>query len=131
VSQENLDLVRSIFVDYERGEFGRVDFADRAMELVVVDGPNPGTFTGLASTAGGLRGVADSWEDLRVEADSYRELDDARVLAFTRATGRGKMSGLQTSAKGVMLVHVRDGKVVRLLVYWDRDRALTDLGLEE
>jgi hypothetical protein len=32
---------------------------------------------------------------------------------------------------GANLSEIRGGRVARLIVYWDRDRALTDLGLEE
>jgi len=79
------------------------------------------------------RDLLTPWDDLRVYAEEYRELDDERVLVLLDNSGSGKTSGmdLQQVRGGAFLHHVRDGKVTRLVNYWDRDRALADLGLEE
>lgn len=79
----------------------------------------------------GWRGVLDAWEGLRFEAEEYRQLDRERVLVLYRWTGRGKASGVDlgdVQAKGANLLHIRDGKVTRLVGYFERDRALADLG---
>jgi hypothetical protein len=67
-------------------------------------------------------------------ADEYRALDAERVLVLLTARARGRASGLvarQGGTEGANVFHVRNAKVKRLLIYWDRDRALADLGLEE
>jgi ketosteroid isomerase-like protein len=79
-------------------------------------------------------GVLSAWSDLRVEVDEYRELDDERALVLLRYIGRGKTSGLdlgQMQTAQANLWHFRDGKVTRLVVYWERDPAFADLGLAE
>jgi hypothetical protein len=83
--------------------------------------------------ARGSRAFLTAWEGYRVEADEYRELDCKRMLVLVHDSGRGRASGVDlASIKGerAMLLCVRDGKVTRLVLYWDRDRALADLGLE-
>ena len=125
-------LVRSIFADWERGDFGRADWADPEIEYVIADGPDRGSSTGLGSMAAAWRRVLSGYEELRAEADEYRCLDDERVLVLFRRGGRGKRSGLevaQIGSKGAQLFHVRGGRVTRYVTWHDRDRALADLGL--
>jgi ketosteroid isomerase-like protein len=72
-----------------------------------------------------------AWEEFRVEVEEYRMLDHERVLVLERRRARGKGSGVETWTKAAGVVHFRDGMVIRLVMYWDRDHALADLGLEE
>jgi ketosteroid isomerase-like protein len=130
----NLDLVRSIYADWERGDVSSAEWADPEIEYVWADAPDPRSWKGLAEMAEGFRQWFSAWEDMRNEAEDYRELDDERVLVLHRFTGRGKWSGLelgQMHARGAALFHVNDGKVARMVHYADRWRALADLGLEE
>ena len=134
MSKENVDFVRSIYSAWERGDFGSVGWADPEIEFVSTDGPTPGTWTGVAGMAEAWREVLSAWDDLRMTVDEYRNLDDRRILVLFRFSGHGKTSGLdlgQTHAEVANVVFVRNGKVTRLVTYWDRERALADLGLSE
>src|SRR5947208_13450051 len=78
------------------------------------------------------------WAEWRVDADEYRELDCERVVVLENRCARAKGSGLrigqmprETPSKGASLFHIRDRKVTRFVTYFDRARALADLGLEE
>jgi ketosteroid isomerase-like protein len=129
----NLDLVRSIFTVWERGDFfSSAEWADPEIEFVMADGPDPGSWRGLAGMAEGAHAQLSPWEDFRFKAEEFRELDDERVLVLDNGSGRGKISGLevgQVRVKGATLLHLREGKVTRLVLYFDCERALADLGL--
>jgi ketosteroid isomerase-like protein len=128
----NLDLVRSIYADWERGDFSRSDWADPHIEFVVIDGPSPGTWRGLTAIAEPWREFLSAWEEVSLVVDEYRELDGERILGLVRRSGRGRRSGLEVAhirAEEGHLIDIRDGRVVRLAQYFDRDRALADLGL--
>lgn len=132
MASANLDLVRSIYENWERGDFHSADWAHPDIEYVHAGGPAPGVWTGVPAMAQAFRDWLRAWNNYRVEAHEFRELDDERVLTLIRLSGRGKTSGLdleQIWATSANLFHVRDGKVTRLVLYLDRDRALADLGL--
>ena len=130
---ENLDLVRSIVADWERGDFTSAEWADDKIEFVLPDGPDSGSWTGITAMGEAWRRRISAAESFRIEAEEFRELDDERVLVLTPVSGRSKTTGLdlgQMSRKGATLFHISNGKVTRLVPYFDRDRAFADLGLE-
>lgn len=130
---ENLDLVRSICAPFARGDWSSVEWVDPEIEFVVGDGPTAGRWTGLQGLIEGFREVLGAYDNYCTIAEEFRELDDGRILKFHRYSGRGKTSGMEIgeiAAKGADVFEIRDGKVIRLAIYFDREHALADLGLE-
>jgi hypothetical protein len=78
--------------------------------------------------AEGWRSFLKTWEGFRTEATGYRELDGERVLVLARFGGRGKTSGLELGrmrTNSAALFHCQNGKVTKLVIYWDGQRALS------
>jgi ketosteroid isomerase-like protein len=129
----NLELVRSIYADWERGEAGSLGWAHAEIEFVVADGPEPTSLRGLRAMLQYWREFFSAWDGYRVAVDEYRELDDGRVLVLLHAgAGRAKASGIELGRHGgggAQIFDIRDGMVTRLVTYFSRERALSDLGL--
>jgi ketosteroid isomerase-like protein len=107
------------------------EWAHPDIEIVTVGGPEPSSHTGLASAAPHIENFLSLWEDYRVQAEEYLQVNDERTLVLTLQSGRGKSSGVEIRQRRASLFHVRGGKVTRRINYWHRDRALADLGLGE
>jgi ketosteroid isomerase-like protein len=135
MSQENVELVRSIYAAWERGYFGETHWVDPGIDCRFIgDTPAAGTSKGLDGMASAWREWLSAWEEFHVEADEFRELDEERVLVLARFAGRGKTSGLeigQVWTKAASVFQVREGKVTKLLLYTDYRRALADLDPSE
>ncbi|HWX97344.1 MAG TPA: nuclear transport factor 2 family protein [Solirubrobacteraceae bacterium] len=132
MASANVDLVRSIFDEWQHGDFDSAAWADPCIAFVLADGPSPGSWEGLDGMIEGWRDFLGAWQHWRGEAEHYRELDGERVLVLIHGTGRGKASGLdaaQVRSEGANLFHISGGRVKRLVVYFNRERAFTDLGL--
>jgi ketosteroid isomerase-like protein len=131
MAPSNIELVRSIHAAWDRGDFDAADWAHPEIEYVHADGPVPGSWKGLAGMAEGWRAFLKTWQDFRAEATDYRELGGDRVLALARFGGRGKTSGLELDrmrTEAAALFDIHQGKVTRLVIYWDSERALNELG---
>jgi hypothetical protein len=62
---ENLDLVRSIYATWERGDFSPVEGAHPEIEYSFADGPDPGSWRGLAAMGRARRERASVWQGFR------------------------------------------------------------------
>src|SRR4029079_15153625 len=75
MSQENVELVRSVFAATERGDFSDAGWAHSEIEYVIVDGPEPTAYKGLAGLALAMRDMLSPWERYRGNVEEYRDLD--------------------------------------------------------
>jgi ketosteroid isomerase-like protein len=131
---ENLDLVRSIYADWESGDFSSATWADADIEFVWADGPAPGSHRGQTGMATTMRDWLSAWVDLRQEPEDYRELDSGKIVVLHRFSASGKASGLdlgRMEAEGAAVFSLQGGRVTRIVHYYDRARAFADLGSEE
>jgi ketosteroid isomerase-like protein len=129
---ENVELVRSIYADWERGDYSSAAWAQPDIEYVNADGPDRGTRVGLDGMAASWRRLLSVWSEFQTKAEEYRELDDGRVLVLAVFGGTARISGLDVRdgrSRGANVFELRDGKVSRLTLYWNQERALADLGI--
>jgi ketosteroid isomerase-like protein len=122
----NADLVRPIYEEWGRGNY-RPNFEvyDPHMEWGWSD-----EFPGLAGVCEDhrdpnprLRNWLSPWEDWRIKADDYLELRE-HVVVLTSYHGRGKGSGVEIHQEGAHVLRLRDGRVIRMEIFADRDRAI-------
>ncbi len=131
MSAANLELVRSIYADWARGDFSRTaEWADPEIDWVRFGAPGANAWSGVNAMVEAADELLGGWEQLRAEAEDYRDLGDERVLVLTRWVGRDASAGSDVEQLRANLFRIRDGKVVRLIFYWDRSRAFADLGLD-
>ena len=107
---DNLDLVRSIYADWERGDFGSVEWADPGVEFVIADRPSLDRAGGLKD---GWRDFLSAWEEYRAAVEEYRELrqrHNARLAALSRT-----LEGAQTEALNLERRHHELERVRRVV----------------
>jgi ketosteroid isomerase-like protein len=126
MAADNVDLIQPIYEEWGRGNWRpRFDVYHPQMEWGWSD-----EFPGLAGVYEDrrdpnprLRSWLSEWEQWRVEVDDYLELGD-HVVVLASYHGRGKGSGVEIHQKGAHVFELRDGRVVRLEIFADREKAI-------
>jgi uncharacterized protein len=132
VSQEHIELVRSAFDAWNRGDVEA--FADHMVEDVAwleVSGRPEG---GVSERRGrnrlrhSLESLFEAWESYRLEVERIDDVG-SRVVAVVREIARGRASGLEVDSRWGYLITVDGGQIVRVEAYRDAAEALHVAGL--
>ena len=131
MSEENVEIVRAALAALNRGDLDAA-FKDAAPDAEV----DLSRAVGLDSGVYGLdefRRLSEEfgkgWSSVRYELDEYLDAREHVVTPFTnQLLGR---DGIELQARGTWLWTIRDGVVVRLCLYQERQEALEAAGLSE
>ena len=134
MSQENVEIVRGIYAEWQCGnmkagverfaaEIVFESFMPDVMERIVANGPG--------EVEAFMREFLRHWRDFRMLGDEYRKVGATRVLVSGRQAAVGRESGVAVEDTMFSVWSFRDGKVVRLIFDRDRQRALEAAGLSE
>lgn len=125
----NIALVRAAVDALNRGEWG-ASIVKAAPEfeydLSRTDSPLRGVH-GLAQMPRVLDEFLGSWESVRYEPEELIEAGDNVVMPFTTHF-RGR-DGIEMHTRATWVWTIRDGALVRLTLYQDRQEALAAAGL--
>lgn len=126
----NLALLERVFEEWKRGEFWNP--APYAEDIVFVrSGPDGGEYHGLDGLGAAWRDFLGAWEDFRIHAERVVPGRDGMYVLLLRLQARGKGSGVTIDAEVANVATMRDGRITRLEMHWDRDAAISAAGARE
>jgi len=73
----------------------------------------------------------DTFENLNVRLEELLNVEDDRVVAMQRTTGRARLSGIETDLRYAVVYTIRTGKIACVQEYRHRTDALHAVGLAE
>ena len=132
MSQENVEIVRRQNDAFNRGDLAEVfersdpnfEWWDRE------DDPGATVHHGHDGIRQVMAEVAESLVGLRVEPKEFIDAGDY-VVVPVRVVGRGRASGASFEEHEVQVFRLRDGKIMELREYREKNEALEAVGLEE
>jgi ketosteroid isomerase-like protein len=128
MSQENVELIRSLYDGWLRGEPG-LDKLDPEISMVESSTlPGAVSASGIEAVERYLRSFAKHWEQISIEPIEYVDAGD-RVVVVARLTGSGKKSGVEVNRTWAYVWTLRGGKALGMVGYANREDALGAVGL--
>jgi ketosteroid isomerase-like protein len=136
MSQENVEVVRTVMALMERGERGErnLRLLDHFAPDVEIDMSrrtfNPDVYLGHDGLRRLSREVRDVWDVFVVTPERFIDAGERVVVVETRR-GRGAGSGVEVEDRSAVIWTIREGKVIRMETDLTPEEALEAAGLAE
>jgi ketosteroid isomerase-like protein len=134
MSQENVEVVRACIEAFQGGNVEMaLDALDPEIEWhATVGGIDEGrVYRGREEVVQGFVDYFAVWERMEMRAVKYLDAGEENVVVFHHEVAKGRESGVVVETDTGTVQTVRDGKIVRVRSYMDRNQALEAAGLRE
>jgi ketosteroid isomerase-like protein len=129
--EERVAAVRRTYDAFHRGDVDALlSEVDPEVEWCV-DAAIPGAvrvYRGHEGVRKYLEQAQEAFERVRFEIEDFIDAGEDRVILVATIHVRGKASGVETNLRGYELFTLREGKLVRREVFFDRAEALAAAG---
>jgi ketosteroid isomerase-like protein len=134
MSQENVEIVRACSEAFMNGDIETaLDALDPEIEWhATVGGLDEGRVArGREEVVQGFVDYFEVWEQMEMRAEKFIDAGGEDVVVFHHEVAKGRESGVVVETDTGTVQTVRDGKIVRVRSYMDRNQALEAAGLSE
>jgi ketosteroid isomerase-like protein len=132
MAPENVEIVRGAYEAFNQGrQEEMLGFLDPEIEWDESDLParRLGIYRGHAGVKRLLDENSALWTDINIVIDEVIDTSDDRVVAFIRAKGRGRHTGVDVELASAQVWTLHSGKAVQVRLYLERADALEAVGL--
>jgi|SRR5918995_1647692 ketosteroid isomerase-like protein len=134
MSQENVEIIRAAIDAATRGDWeGALKDVAPDVELDTTEPQvgGAGVRPGFDASRKALLNYWETFEDFHAEIEEVIHADKEQVVARVRDSGRLSGSDSEISNRFFEVWTFREGKIVRVSIHTDRNRALEAAGLSE
>ena len=132
MSRENVEIVRTCLEAFRAGEINTaLEALDPEIEWhATVGGIDEGRIArGHEEVIRSFAEYFEVWERIELRADKFIDAGDNGVVVFFHEIAKGRESGVVVETDTGTVNEIRDGKIVRVRSFMDRDEALEAAGL--
>ena len=132
MSEENVELMRRATEAMTRGDAAAaLEALDPEIEWhATVGGIDEGRIArGHEEVIRSFAEYFEVWERIELRADKFIDAGDNGVVVFFHEIAKGRESGAVVETDTGTVNEIRDGKIVRVRSFMDRDQALEAAGL--